>query len=90
MNSPQLQLGFKFNPPVDWSKMHCNVINTLIPDLLLAKCGVGRTLLPPRDQVFLMYDGISSNQSIIYWTLNCLNVLLWCQGTHAISIVTIS
>jgi hypothetical protein len=59
--SSQLQLGFEFNPPppptVNWSKIHCNVINTLIPDLLLAKCGVG----PPRDQVFPMYHGIYSN-----------------------------
>jgi hypothetical protein len=63
LNSPtQLQPGFEFKPPiVDWSKIHCNVINILIPDLLLTTCAVGHTLLLSRNQVFIKYDGISSN-----------------------------
>jgi hypothetical protein len=63
MNSPpQLQLVFEFKPPTtDWSKYIATSYNTLISDLLLAKCGVGHTLLPPCDHVFLMYHGISSN-----------------------------
>jgi hypothetical protein len=63
LNSPpQLQPGFEFKAPiVDWSKIYCNVINTLIPDLLLTTCGVGHALLISRDQVFIKYDGISSN-----------------------------
>jgi hypothetical protein len=48
-------------PTTDLSKIHSNIINILIPDLLLTKGGVGRTLLFLRDQVFLMYHGISSN-----------------------------
>jgi hypothetical protein len=49
-------------PTVDWSKYIATSSNTLISDLLLTKCGVGCTLLPSRDQVFPMHNGISSNQ----------------------------
>jgi hypothetical protein len=63
MNSlPQVHLGLEFKrPTVDWSKYIETLSNILIPDLLLVKHGVGRSLLPPGDQVFPMQDGISIN-----------------------------
>jgi hypothetical protein len=50
MNYLQLQLGFEFNlpplPAVNWSKYIETPYNTLIPNSLLVKCGVGLSLLP--------------------------------------------
>jgi hypothetical protein len=49
-------------PTVDWSEYIAMSSNTLISDLILAKCEIGRTPLLPRDQVFPMYHGIYNNQ----------------------------
>jgi hypothetical protein len=65
MNSPpQLQLEFEFKPPplIGPKYTATSLIHLIsISDLLLAKCGAECTLLPPREQVFLMHLGIFSN-----------------------------